>query len=93
MGFVKSTPTQLKDFLESFIWQDLKGEVEEWIQDLQLILEDPDGSTEPHVLSVTRGSIRACRNFLNMPEVILENLVEDAGRAERKRKRELKKEE
>ena len=90
MGFVRSTPTQLREFMEGFVWQDLKGEVEEWIADLQRILEDPDGETDPNVLSVTRGSIRACRNFLNMPAVILENLTEDANRDERKRKRESK---
>ena len=83
-----STVTQLKDFQQSGVWRDMQSELQEWIEDLQMILEDPDGTLEVEVLSVTRGSIRALRNVLVMPQIITDNLIEDSDRESRKRKRE-----
>jgi len=85
-----STVTQLKDFQQSGIWRDMQAELNEWIQDLQMVLEDPDGTLEVEVLSVTRGSIRALRNVLMMPQVLTDNLIDDSDREARKRKREKK---
>ena len=85
-----STVTQLKDFQDSGVWRDMTAEINEWIQDLQMVLEDPDGTLEVEVLSVTRGSIRALRNMLIMPQVLTDNLIEDNSRETRIRYRENK---
>lgn len=73
----KSTPAQMKDFLEGFVWADMKEEVEIWIKELQATLSDPDGPTDLNVISTMRGSIKACENFLLMPSVLIENMNED----------------
>jgi len=73
----KSTPGQMDDFLQGNVWRDLKDEVEVWIKELQETLSDPDGPTDMDVISNMRGSIKACKNFLQMPVVLIENMEDD----------------
>lgn len=89
----KSGPGQMRDFLKGMVYQDIQEELNIWINELQGLLEDPDGTTDPLIIAQTRGSIRACRNFLQMPQVLLENMEEDARHDAREREEEIKKKE
>lgn len=80
-----STPNQLRDFIAGNVWKDMKEELDIWVDDVRGALEDPDGTVEPAVLGNLRGIIKACQNFHLMPEVLLENLLDDKEHDERDR--------
>ena len=55
----------------------LLSEIESWIPDLHLMLEDPsDEISDNRQYDQFRGSLKALRNVLNAPEVIYEALLE-----------------
>lgn len=56
----------------ALIWPEIRGELEDWIRDLQTILEDGDLETSMKDIHQAQGSIRALRNVLNLKDVMLE---------------------
>jgi len=88
---MNSTAGQFRDFIEGVVWTDIQGELDSWISDLRGVLEDPDGNIDPKFIGSIRGSIQACKNFKEMPDVILEALEDDTERDAKKRKKNLKK--
>ncbi len=55
----------------------LLNEIESWIPDLHLMLEDPsDEVIDGRKYDQFRGSLKALRNVLNAPTVIYEALLE-----------------
>lgn len=54
------------------IWPELEREIQEWICDLQRILEDPSDEVTERETAQARGSIRALRNVLLLPEQLLD---------------------
>lgn len=58
--------------MEGPFWQEILGEIESWIPDLQIMLEDPNGDYTEQQYQQARGSLRALRNITGMAEVMLE---------------------
>lgn len=67
----------MEDFIEGYIWQDMKDEVDAWIKEVTDILSDPDGPKDIETISTMRGIVKACKNFKMMPEVLKDNMEED----------------
>lgn len=76
---MRSTIEQMKGFMESLIWQDIKDELDAWLKDIHEGLEDPDGKLPDKALHRLGGNAEAVRNFRNMPREMLNNLMEDLG--------------
>lgn len=69
-----STLSQVEDFVKfSPIWKDMKVEMEIWLDDVHLMLENPDGSLSPRTLDRLGGNAEAIRNLSNFPEVLITN--------------------
>lgn len=70
MNTYRSTPGQMREFKESsLIWQDMQQELNTWISRGQVLLEDPNLDID--ATNGIRGSIRAARDMLCLPDVIL----------------------
>ena len=87
----KSTPGQMQDFLDGVVWRDIKEEIEAWIEEMQESLSDPDGPKDIETICIMRGITKACKNFLKMPEVLVDNMLDDARHDKKDREEEDKK--
>ena len=68
----KSSPSQLKDWFSSIMWQDFKSELESWIQELHGILEH-DNTRNIVDVARAQGSIRSLREVLQLEETLPAN--------------------
>lgn len=81
---LKSTKSQIEDFKNSFIWKDLKKEINEWKKSLILenmcIVDEMDNNTStPSILihlGHISGRIKSADFFLSLPEILLSGVVE-----------------
>jgi hypothetical protein len=73
---MKATLKQWEDFRESsFIWEDMVAEINVWLDDIHLQLENPNN---PRDLDMSlKGSAEFCRNMLNMPMVTVSLLAKE----------------
>lgn len=62
---------EFKRHLEA-LWPEIEREIQDWISDLQNILEDPNDAVTDKETYQARGSIRALRNVLQLPEQLLD---------------------
>lgn len=81
-GPLLSTAVQLKDFINSSIWADMKREVQVWLDDVRNQLEQ---ETNIEIYRRLQGNAEACRYFLGLPEVLVAALEELYGRDVRSR--------
>ncbi len=72
-----SSPREFKDFMRSTIWRDFKHELDEWLNDIHLSLEDPSRDMPDKTLHRLGGSAEVVRRVLKMPEVIIMNIEDD----------------
>ena len=72
-----SSAEDLKSFLDSSVWRDMKSEIELWLDKIHEALEDPDGEENNESTERLRGSAKALRRVLAMPEVMRETILED----------------
>lgn len=61
-----------RDAMEGPFWKEMKASIESWIPDLQAMLEDIDAEYEQKDYQQARGSLRALRNVLIQPTILLE---------------------
>jgi len=80
------TPVELHCSVEEFIqgvaspfWRDMKAQIEAWLEDVRVNLEDPDNIYLEKTLRRLAGNAEAMRHILILPEVTLANL-EDGTR-------------
>lgn len=59
--------------LLGLLWPTIKEELEVWINQLQLILEDSEDSVTLKDIHQAQGSLRALRSVIQMPEQLLAN--------------------
>lgn len=88
----KSTAGQMEEFEKSIIWQDFLLELEDWLEGVHEMLEGSI-SEEGEALSDKGlhrlgGSAEAIRHFMEMPERIAKNIVDDYKEGELKREEE-----
>jgi hypothetical protein len=63
--------------LFDLIWPDVTEEVNVWIEQLRIILEDSEDETTLKDIHQAQGSLRALRNVLELPQQLLANKLSD----------------
>jgi len=66
-----------EDALEGNFWLDLREELDGWLEDIHLMLEDADGLLSDKDLHRLGGSAQAIRNFMDLPAIMLANAKAD----------------
>jgi hypothetical protein len=69
---LRSTYVQFKDFLESNIWFDMSAQIRDWLTTIRNQLE----VCESDELGILQGGARRCRDFLNLPQSIVDAFEE-----------------
>ena len=64
----RSTLGQFMDFKDSLIWQDMKSEIQLWINNAHGALET---DLDPISTAKVRGCIQAARDLLQLPDTII----------------------
>ena len=72
-----SSPNEFKEWLEAPACQDYKNQLQAWLKDVQIALEDPDNILLEKTLRRLGGNAEALRYALVLLDVTLENLEND----------------
>lgn len=78
----KSTVGQLEDFKKSIIWLDILEELKGWLEDVHLMLENPEGELTHMKLDRLAGSAEAFHRFSDVLDYMINNI--EVKRAEEK---------
>jgi hypothetical protein len=73
---ILSTYSQISDFIQSTVWRDISNEIQVWIAQIHEQFEVAEEHKEFYKL---QGSAEACRNFLALPQQILDALDLEKG--------------
>ncbi len=73
--YIKSSASELTEFIKGFIWADMKQELDVWLEGVRRINEDPNTPDRERLISV--GRIDALKHFTLLPEVMRDSLIED----------------
>jgi len=73
----RSSLVSFRESLEGNFWLDLEDELNAWLGDVHIMLEDPDGMLTEKELNRLGGNAEAIRRFLKMPQVMIENVESD----------------
>jgi hypothetical protein len=69
-----SSLSQVEDFVKfSPIWKDMKKEMNFWLDDIHLMLENPGGEFSTRILDRLGGNAEGVRNLLNFPDILITN--------------------
>ena len=71
-----------RQFEESRVLKEIFADLQEWIPQIQGMLEDSDNTFTASDYDQFRGSLKAIRNVLNIPTVIYERKKIDASNGE-----------
>jgi hypothetical protein len=74
-----SSASAFEKFLRSNIWRDMQYELNAWLNDIHLKMEDPEG--EKHMYKFI-GNAETIRNVLAMPGEIKDNIIDDSQESE-----------
>lgn len=88
MGEYISSVEAFKSFMESSVWTDMQNEMDRWINDIHEALESgvsvDMSNSRPQIIELTdkqlhrlQGSAEAVRRFKRLPEVIIDNILDD----------------
>ena len=72
---VVSSAGELTEFIEGFIWADMKRELDVWLEGVRSINEDPNTPDRERLIAL--GRIDALKHFLLLPEVVRDSLIAD----------------
>jgi hypothetical protein len=75
---IRSTAAQFNDFIDGFIWQDMKDELDIWLNGVRDGLEDTEADEKD--LYRNQGRADAIRYFKSLPLVMRDGLLEDQER-------------
>ena len=78
-----SSAEDIKSFMDSSMWRDMEKEIELWIEKIRDSSESPKLHEDDKSDDSLRGSAEALRDVLALPEVMIDNMMED--RDDRKR--------
>ena len=70
----RSSVQEFEDFVKSSVWADMVDELNRWLGDVHVILEDPNGDLKDKALHRAGGNAETIRNVHQMPEVIRDNI-------------------
>ena len=66
--------SQVEDFVKfSPVWKDMQKEMQIWLSEIHMRLENLDGELSCRDLDRLGGSAEALRNLSNFPDVLIEN--------------------
>lgn len=77
-----STSREVKDFIDSFVWKDMKANLTRWLNDMNEVLDNADDMTE---IYRTQGRKQAIQFFLQEPYMMLEALEENLNQKDLER--------
>ena len=77
---MKSTIGQLRDFKESFIWQDMCEELDVWLEQVREQLEDPDSVFDDRQIHKLQGNAETIRNTKNIVDILIGLAEEELDR-------------
>ena len=70
---MRSSLGQLKDFFSGVIWQDIKDELNTWLEDIRNALEDPGKTLFMEDIKRLQGNAEAIRNVLTLENSLILN--------------------
>jgi len=70
----RSSPQDFEDFAKGPVWADMVDELNRWLDDIHVSLEDPNGDMADKSLHRLGGNAETIRKVHLMPEVIRENI-------------------
>lgn len=76
---LRATMEQLRSFLGSPVWADMKEEVMTWLNDIRNQLEE---TTNIEISRRLQGNAEACRYFLSLPDSLIEAMENTYGRTD-----------
>ena len=74
----RSTAESFNEFMKGSVWKDMSDEIDTWLDDIHVALEDPDGLLSEKELNRLGGNAEFARKFMLMPETIRDNILADA---------------
>jgi hypothetical protein len=74
-----SSARELRDFILSAVWRDLRNEMFQWLDDIRTQLEVED---QLDVIRKLQGNAEAVNKFLRLPEILAESVEIENGRRE-----------
>jgi hypothetical protein len=77
---IRATKSQIDNFLESFLWRDMKREIKKWARDLRREYDQIDNLRD---LGIIQGRREAIDYMVVLPEALkqlLEDQIDDARR-------------
>ena len=77
--FQFSTARELRDFIISSVWRDLRNEITQWLDDIRTQLEV---ESNVDIIRRLQGNAEAINKFLRLPEVLAESMELENGRRE-----------
>lgn len=76
---LNSSARELRDFILSAVWRDLRSEMFQWLDDIRTQLEVED---QLDVIRKLQGNAEAVNKFLRLPEILAESMEIENGRRE-----------
>lgn len=76
---MRSTIGQVTDFSTSNVWKDICDEIDIWLRQVRLELENLDLELSHRALDQLSGCAKALRNVKNIPEVLIGLLEDELG--------------
>ena len=70
----KSSVQDFEDFVKSSVWADIVEELNLWLGDIHVSLEDPNGNMRDKLLHRLGGNAETIRKVHLMPEIIRDNI-------------------
>ena len=68
------SPREFEIGMDTPFWRNMRAQIEAWLKDVQISLEDPDNVHPEKTLRRLGGNAEAMRHILILPEVTLANL-------------------
>lgn len=76
---LNSSARELRDFILSAVWRDLRSEMFQWLDDIRTQLEVED---QLDIIRKLQGNAEAVNKFLRLPEILAESMEIENGRRE-----------
>ena len=76
---INGTFEQYRSFVEGVIWKDFQSTFDAWLSDIRYTLETQEDTRQ---IAVLQGNALAVRRILNLPSVIMEQIIEQLERVE-----------
>jgi hypothetical protein len=80
---MRTTAGQLEEFKKSFIWLDILDELDVWLDQIHLQLENADGHVSHRTLDKLAGNCETIRNVRDILDVMINLALEEVENGRR----------